>query len=212
LLKKSGGETQTPFYVAMLASFAQLYHINDRKWNCSRLIIFDEAFSKMDGERIRESIQLLKQTGFHPTIDVEDLNMITMQLDNGVIASYQQCHYTPDCCRNYTVIGTHGRIENYGDCGSESTVELWDQRVDDFRLRGDATFRTNALSGSHGGADAKIIQGFIDYVRDGKYPVTSPQAARYSVACGCAGAESIRAGGLPVDIKPLAAKMENYKF
>lgn len=64
LLKKSGGETQTPFYIAMLASFAQLYHINDRKWNCSRLIIFDEAFSKMDGERIRESIQLLKQIGF----------------------------------------------------------------------------------------------------------------------------------------------------
>jgi uncharacterized protein YPO0396 len=64
LLKKSGGETQTPFYIAMLASFAQLYHINDRKWNCSRLIIFDEAFSKMDGERIRESIQMLKQIGF----------------------------------------------------------------------------------------------------------------------------------------------------
>jgi len=64
LLKKSGGETQTPFYIAMLASFAQLYHINDRKWNCCRLIIFDEAFSKMDGERIRESIQLLKQIGF----------------------------------------------------------------------------------------------------------------------------------------------------
>ncbi len=64
LLKKSGGETQTPFYIAMLASFAQLYHVNDRKWNTLRLIIFDEAFSKMDGERIRESIQMLKAIGF----------------------------------------------------------------------------------------------------------------------------------------------------
>ncbi len=64
LLKKSGGETQTPFYIAMLASFAQLYHLNDRKWNCIRLIVFDEAFSKMDGERIRESIQMLKEIGF----------------------------------------------------------------------------------------------------------------------------------------------------
>jgi uncharacterized protein YPO0396 len=64
LMKKSGGETQTPFYVAMLASFAQLYHLGDRKWNCIRLIVFDEAFSKMDGERIRESLQMLSRNGF----------------------------------------------------------------------------------------------------------------------------------------------------
>jgi len=64
IMKKSGGETQTPFYVAMLASFAQLYHLADRKWNCIRLIVFDEAFSKMDGERIRESLQMLSRNGF----------------------------------------------------------------------------------------------------------------------------------------------------
>ena len=154
----------------------------------------------------------LEQTGFHPIIEVEDLNMITMQLDNGVIASYQQCHYTPDSCRNYTIIGTKGRIENYGDCGHESAVELWDQRIDEFRLHGDATFRTRPIGGSHGGADPKIVQGFVEYIRDGKYPVTSPQAARYSVACGCAGAESIRAGGIPVEVPRLADELENYKF
>ncbi|MDR1142862.1 MAG: hypothetical protein LBK77_01430, partial [Spirochaetaceae bacterium] len=47
--KKSGGETQTPFYIAVLASFAQLYRIGrDKKANTARIIIFDEAFSKMD--------------------------------------------------------------------------------------------------------------------------------------------------------------------
>ena len=153
-----------------------------------------------------------EQTGFHPVIDVEDLNMINMQLANGVVASYQQCHYTPDSCRNYTVIGTRGRIENYGDYSDECTVELWNQRFDTFRLRGDATFRTTPRPGCHGGADPKIVQGFVDYIRDGKYPVTSPQAARYSVACGCAGAESIRSGGMPVEIAPLSAEMENYRF
>lgn len=86
LLKKSGGETQTPFYIAMLASFAQLYHINDKKWNCSRLIIFDEAFSKMDGERIRESIQLLKQTGFQCIISAppEKIGDIAPQVDRNI--------------------------------------------------------------------------------------------------------------------------------
>lgn len=63
--KKSGGETQTPFYVAVLASFFQLYRMGrDKKSITARLIIFDEAFSKMDGERITRSIELLRKFNF----------------------------------------------------------------------------------------------------------------------------------------------------
>ncbi|MPN05826.1 hypothetical protein SDC9_153080 [bioreactor metagenome] len=63
--KKSGGETQTPFYIAVLASFAQLYRSGREKTNSTiRLIMFDEAFSKMDGERIIQSIQLLRRFNF----------------------------------------------------------------------------------------------------------------------------------------------------
>lgn len=65
LHKKSGGETQTPFYISVLASFAQLYRIKHKNEssNTMRLIIFDEAFSKMDSERIQESIRLLRRFG-----------------------------------------------------------------------------------------------------------------------------------------------------
>ncbi|MFS8501016.1 MAG: SbcC/MukB-like Walker B domain-containing protein, partial [Caldicoprobacter sp.] len=65
LRKKSGGETQTPFYIAMLASFAQLYRTryNNESGNTIRLIMFDEAFSKMDSDRIQESIKLLRKFG-----------------------------------------------------------------------------------------------------------------------------------------------------
>lgn len=63
--KKSGGETQTPFYIAVLASFAQLYRVGrDKAANTSRIILFDEAFSKMDGERIVRSVELLRQFNF----------------------------------------------------------------------------------------------------------------------------------------------------
>lgn len=60
---KSGGETQTPFYIAVLASFAQIYRVNDASsfGNTMRLVIFDEAFNKMDSERIVESIRLLRK-------------------------------------------------------------------------------------------------------------------------------------------------------
>ena len=64
LLKKSGGETQIPFYISLLASFSQVCRIRSKgKDNTLRLIILDEAFSKMDGERIRESIPLLRRFG-----------------------------------------------------------------------------------------------------------------------------------------------------
>ena len=54
-------------------------------------------------------------TGLNPVVDVEDLSMMLMELDNGVLASYEQCHFTPDYWRNYTVIGNAGRVENFGD-------------------------------------------------------------------------------------------------
>ena len=61
---QSGGETQTPFYIAILASFASLCRANNAKDNNTlRLVIFDEAFSKMDSARIMKSTDLLRQFG-----------------------------------------------------------------------------------------------------------------------------------------------------
>lgn len=49
--EKSGGETQTPYYVAMAASFKQLYSMPTNSEPIG-LILFDEAFDKMDENRI----------------------------------------------------------------------------------------------------------------------------------------------------------------
>ncbi|MEE0861786.1 MAG: SbcC/MukB-like Walker B domain-containing protein [Lachnospiraceae bacterium] len=46
--EKSGSETQVPYYVAIAASFYQLY----RYGNSVRVMLLDEAFDKMDDERI----------------------------------------------------------------------------------------------------------------------------------------------------------------
>lgn len=71
LNKKSGGETQTPFYIAVLASFAQLYQVNNRTPSMSntvRLVVFDEAFNKMDSDRIVESVRLLRKMGLQAIV------------------------------------------------------------------------------------------------------------------------------------------------
>lgn len=49
--EKSGGETQTPFYVTVAASFVQLY-TNSIGGEAAGLVLFDEAFNNMDDERI----------------------------------------------------------------------------------------------------------------------------------------------------------------
>ena len=54
---------------------------------------------------------------------------MNMRLDNGVLASYQQCHFTPDYWRNYTVIGTEGRLENFGD-DAEAVIKAVEPRSD----------------------------------------------------------------------------------
>ncbi len=62
--KKSGGETTTPFYVAMAASFAQAYRLNQqRPSDTIRLALFDEAFGKMDTARTASALRFMVDTG-----------------------------------------------------------------------------------------------------------------------------------------------------
>jgi predicted dehydrogenase len=139
------------------------------------------------------------QRGLHPVIDVEDLSMVQARLDNGVFATYQQCHFTPDYWRNYTVIGTEGRLENVGDV--DGVVRLWNRRQG-FSERGDHEFPFRHGDGGHGGADEALLAEFIRFARDGEPTDTSPVGAREAVAAGCAATESLRAGGVPVAVAP----------
>ena len=150
----------------------------------------------------------LSQKGLNPIIDVEDVSMMLMRLDNGVQAAYLQCHYTPDAWRNYTIIGTTGRIENFND-GGHAVVKLWNRRCS-YNADGDEQFAFAPEAGGHGGGDPKIVAEFVRYLRDGGRTTTSPVAARYSVAAGCAATESLRSGGTPVDVPKLDPELAEY--
>ncbi|MFJ1707672.1 Gfo/Idh/MocA family protein [Kitasatospora sp. NPDC088346] len=179
------------------------------------LTVYGDITSHRDrsGERMTEWLSTenwppLSLTGLNPVVDVEDLSMMQMQLDNGVLASYQQCHYTPDYWRNYTVIGTEGRLENFGDSeGAE--VRVWNRRSD-YRAEPDVTVRVHTPAGTHGGADPVLVAEFLRFVREGGSTVTSPVAAREAVAAGYAATTSLRDGGRPVDIAPVDPELAAY--
>ncbi len=149
----------------------------------------------------------MEQTGFSPVIDVEDHNMIMMQLDNGAQATYMQCHYAPDSERNYTFIGTAGRVENIGDHGA-CEVHVWTNRGP--RETPDIIYKLKPVAGSHGGADGPIIDNFLDFVVNGAETNANPIAARNSVATGDLGHYSMRNGNVPMDIPQLEPEIIEY--
>lgn len=144
----------------------------------------------------------LKQSGFSPKIDVEDQNVVILEMEGGVLGAYLQCHFTPDACRNYTLIGTEGRMENYG-CREDSPIFIWNRRKDTYRLIGDEVHYGDPVGrGGHGGADPLIVQDFLRFVRTGKSDGASPEDARMAVAVGYQATMSLRQGGRPKPIPP----------
>ena len=149
----------------------------------------------------------------NPTIDVEDLSMMMARLDNGVLASYQQCHYTPDYWRNYTVIGDEGRLENFGDGidGDPAVVRVWNARRSGYRADADLTFEiTPSAEDLHGGADQHLVAEFLRFAAEGGPAETSPLAAREAVAAGVAATVSLRGGGRPVAVSGLDPELVGY--
>ena len=148
------------------------------------------------------------QTGLNPVVDVEDVSMMMMTLDNGVQASYQQSHFTPDYWRNYTVIGTEGRLENIGDTAG-GVVKVWNRRHE-WQVDGDAEYTIEGVESGHADADFITMSEFLAHVGAGAPTVLSPLAARESVAAGVLATTSLRSGSVPFDVPPLDPAITRY--
>jgi predicted dehydrogenase len=180
------------------------------------LVVYGGIDDRMDrsGQRFAEFVSPdnwppLSQTGMAPVMDVEDLSMANLLLDNGVYLTYQQCHFTPDYWRNYTVIGTHGRLENFGDTPG-GVVKVWNSKRSDYRADADEEVEIPAAAGGHAGADPRLVAEFVNFVRDGGSTLTSPTAARAAVAAGYAATTSLRSNGTPIDVPPLDPTLTKY--
>lgn len=178
-----------------------------------KLAVYGNVTSRRDNSDRRmgdwfstENWPPLAQTDLNPILDVEDISMMNMELDNGVLASYQQCHFTPDYWRNYTIIGTAGRIENFDD-GPGGEIKLYGSR-------GQQATETFAIAGEneagHGGADPSLIAEFLNFVRHGGHTDTNPVAAREAVAAAAVAAESLRSDGGALDVPDVPQSWQEY--
>lgn len=138
------------------------------------------------------------QCSFRKEIDVEDNQVVIFELDGGIKASYLQCHFTPDYHRNYTFIGTEGRLENSEPEGKVWVTTRKSGKRKDYSNR---TYHIKGLQGTHGGADPKICKDFIDMIIKDKEPIADPWSGRMSVAAGIAATKSIRNGGRVIEVE-----------
>ena len=92
----SGGETQTPFYLTIAASFVQLYNLSSHQRSSTiRLIAFDETFSKMDQDRIGSTLDLFQK----------------FQLQIITATPLERCEYlVPKICTNLVLTGIGDRV------------------------------------------------------------------------------------------------------
>ncbi|MCK5835320.1 MAG: oxidoreductase, partial [Lentisphaeria bacterium] len=108
--------------------------------------------------------------------------------------SYQQCHYTPDNWRNYTIIGTKGRIENFGDRTDDNVViKLWNEKCH-YNETGNAVYKVPADNRE---GDQLMLTEFIHFLKDENAPLLFPEEAPNSIAIGAAATESLRNGSMP---------------
>ncbi|MFC7485614.1 Gfo/Idh/MocA family protein [Knoellia sp. CPCC 206453] len=189
----AGGYTRTVSAIGDLAVYGQ---VTDRR---------DNSDQRMGDWYSLDNWPPLEQHALNPIIDVEDISMMQMRLDNGVLASYQQCHFTPDYWRNYTVIGTAGRIENLGD-GPGEEIHVWTHRSEG-RAEPDQVITILDGEGGHGGADPKLIAEFLRFAIEGGTTDTSPVAAREAVAAGVIATQSLRTDGSALAVPELPAEV-----
>ncbi len=93
--EKSGAETQVPFYVAIAASFYILY----QQSGSIRLMLFDEAFNKMDESRIETMMDFYKTLGMQTIVVTppEKLQSIGPYVDSVlVVCKDEDCSYVMD--------------------------------------------------------------------------------------------------------------------
>lgn len=103
--KFSGGENQSPYFIAILASYLRAYRRHDRYRETPTLALvpIDEAFSKLSGERIADCIDALQQ------LDLQ--GMFSMSTGN-IPYAFEKCDHLLVVSKEERRIGRKLKVRN----------------------------------------------------------------------------------------------------
>ena len=164
-----------------VAAFAARQYFGGRKPNsltCPQCDIRRTCPEFQKGPRV--------QCAFRKEVDVDDNHVVIIDYANGVKASYNECHFTPENNREYIFIGTEGKLW-MDDAGKWIRVHSRRAKrpIEEYRL---------AALGGHGGGDERLLKDLVRCVRRGGKPVAGAESGYLSILVADGAARSIRDG------------------
>jgi hypothetical protein len=103
----SGGEQQTPAYIALAASFMNVYKINSHSAHGASLVLLDEAFNNMDGGNASAAVAFLKKVGLQLLIAAPP--EVTLKIGKEMDQIYTICREDRDVVIDHTQIFEAGQ-------------------------------------------------------------------------------------------------------
>ena len=101
----SGGENQSPYFVAILASYLHAYnrHEERKKEPSLALVPIDEAFSKLSGERIQDCLSAMQEL---------DLQGVFSMSSGNIPFAFSLCDELIVVTKREERTGTKSRVRN----------------------------------------------------------------------------------------------------
>lgn len=141
---------------------------------------------------------------YHMDNDVVDHQVVNMELEGGITATFQMNGFANADTRTLHIVGTEGEM-----MGNFRTHELWYQRFGEERVNIPAETLGTETKG-HGGGDAGLIQNVIRYYRGDEFDSSSITLIDRSVEShymAFAAEESRVAGGQLVEMADFKKKI-----
>ena len=137
-----------------------------------------------------EKNRMRKKCAFRQEVDVLDNHQVIVEYQNGVKMSYMECHYTPDDNREFTFIGTKGKLKL--DFANDMIEVRLRHGMYDSEEK--IVFK-NLLSGEgHGGGDKLILNDLINSLSTGKQPLAGGEEGMEAIRVGLMAHQSINEG------------------
>jgi predicted dehydrogenase len=143
---------------------------------------------------------------FRSEIDVPDNHQVLLEYENGVKITYLECHYTPEDNREYTFIGTKGKVK-LDSISNTVTVQL---RKDMYDRNAKMVYSETQAQNADDVGNYRIVDDFIKALTSGEQPKAGGVDGFYAVQVGILAHESIKSGKM-ISIKKLSMPELNDK-
>ena len=122
-------------------------------------------------------------------IDVDDNGIAIIDYENGARVSFTECQFTPEYSREFTFVGTQGKMTAFYNNEQEFKITVTRRHTKQADV-----YYPPKVEGAHGGGDRNIIRKFLDLVEAGRPCAVGVEGARDSAAIAIAAFESNRSG------------------